>query len=131
MAEGLKNDMGKPPLSLISREANLREAEVLAFGARKYSTWNWSKGIEWSRVLDAALRHIAAYADGENFDEESGLNHLAHARCCISFLLDFAKEHPELDDRRPRPDLVPARRDSTKDVPRPNKDLPKVRKHAA
>lgn len=100
--EGLKYDSGKPPLSLISRRANEEEAKVLAFGANKYARWNWANGIAWSRILDAALRHIGAFADGENFDAETGLSHLAHARCCLGFLLDYEKEHPELDDRRPR-----------------------------
>ena len=37
--------------------------------------------------------------DGEDKDPESGLSHLAHAACCIMFLLEFEKTHPELDDR--------------------------------
>jgi hypothetical protein len=48
------------------------------------------------------MRHIGAYADGENLDGETGLSHLAHARCCLGFLLDYEVEHPELDDRRKR-----------------------------
>lgn len=100
--EGLKFDDGKPPLSLISRRANEQEARVLDFGRRKYNSWNWSLGMQWSRVLDAVMRHVAAYADGETFDPESGLSHLAHARCGLGFLLDYEESHPELDDRRPR-----------------------------
>ena len=102
VTEGLKFDKGKPPISWISRRANEQEAFVLAFGAEKYERWNWSKGMSWSRLLDAALRHLLAYADGENTDAESGLSHLAHARCDIGMLLDYEVEHPELDDRRPR-----------------------------
>jgi len=48
------------------------------------------------------LRHVYAYADGETLDLETGISHAAHARCGLAFLLDFEKEHPELDDRRPR-----------------------------
>jgi hypothetical protein len=111
---GSKFDGGKPPLSLISRYANDQEALVLAFGAMKYDRWNWARGLAWSRVLDAALRHLTAYADGEDVDPETGLSHLAHARCCTGFLLDYIKEHPELDDRRKRetvqgvPDMRPS-----------------------
>lgn len=102
---GRKDDSGKPPISLISRRAIEEEAKVMAFGREKYDAWNWSKGIAWSRVLDAVLRHVHAYCDGETFDPETGLSHAAHARAGLGFILDYEKEHPELDDRRPREDL--------------------------
>jgi len=100
---GTKHDQGKPPLSLVSREAIEQLAKVLAFGKSKYSAWNWAKGLEYSRVIDAAMRHLYAFADGENLDKESQLSHVAHAMCCCMFLLEYLKEHPELDDRRERP----------------------------
>jgi len=99
---GRKDDAGKPPMSLVSRRAMEEEAKVLDFGKRKYDAWNWSEGIAWSRCLDAVLRHVYAYCDGESLDPESGLSHLAHARCGLGFLLDFEQSHPELDDRRKR-----------------------------
>lgn len=99
---GRKNDKGKPPLALIPRRAVEKEAEVLEFGKNKYDSWNWASGIAWSRLLDAVLRHVYAYADGEDLDPESGISHLAHARCGLGFLLDYEQSHPELDDRRPR-----------------------------
>ena len=74
-------------------------AAVLKFGAIKYAEHNWRKGFTWSRPLAAAMRHITAFNDGEDKDPESGLSHLAHAACCIMFLLEFEKTHPELDDR--------------------------------
>lgn len=112
---GRKNDIGKSPLSLISRRANEVEGQVLAFGAKKYDPWNWAEGMKWSRVLNAALRHLYAFADREDVDPESGLSHLAHARCCVGFLLDYEVSHPELDDRRPRPNLPPVQSDTTID----------------
>lgn len=96
---GLKYDTGKPPMSLIDRHALEAIAQVLAFGANKYAAHNWRKGIQYSRLLDAALRHLYAFADGEDLDPESGLSHVAHAGCCIVFLLGMIQDHPELDDR--------------------------------
>lgn len=96
---GIKHNSGKPPLSWIPRAALVAEAQVLAHGALKYERDNWKKGLPWSEVLDASLRHIYAFVDGEDMDEESGLHHLAHARCELGFLLEFADTHPELDDR--------------------------------
>lgn len=96
---GIKHDAGKAPLGLIPRSALNAEAMVMAFGAEKYSRDNWRSGIRWSRLIDAALRHITAYNDGEDTDEETGLSHLAHARCCLAFLIEYAQTHPEMDDR--------------------------------
>jgi hypothetical protein len=98
-ALGIKHDQDKAPMSLLSREALEQTAQVLAFGKQKYAAHNWRNGFEWSRPLSAALRHILAFQDGEDRDPESGLSHLAHAMCCIMFLLEFEKTHPELDDR--------------------------------
>ena len=95
----LKFDDGKLPFHLLSTEAMNQTAAVLAFGAEKYAEHNWRKGFVWSRPLSAAMRHITAFNAGEDKDPESGLSHLAHAACCIMFLLEFEKTRKELDDR--------------------------------
>lgn len=95
----LKFDSGKPGMNLLSREALEQIALVMDFGKQKYDAHNWRKGFQWSRPLSAAMRHIMAFNDGEDKDPESGLSHLAHAACCIMFLLEFEKTHKDLDDR--------------------------------
>lgn len=95
----IKFDTDKLPLNLLSTEAMNQTAAVLKFGAQKYAEHNWRNGFVWSRPLAAAMRHLTAFNDGEDKDPESGLSHLAHAACCIMFLLEFEKTHPELDDR--------------------------------
>ena len=99
MGTALKFDQNKLPLHLLSTEAMNQTAAVLAFGAQKYAEHNWRNGFAWSRPLSAAMRHITAFNAGEDRDPESGLSHLAHAACCIMFLLEFEKTHPHLDDR--------------------------------
>jgi Domain of unknown function (DUF5664) len=42
---GTKFDFGKPPLDLISVEAQIQEAMVLDFGRKKYNAHNWRKDI--------------------------------------------------------------------------------------
>lgn len=96
---GNKYDDGKPPLSLLDRYALEQTAQVLAFGARKYDAHNWRGGIRYSRLSDAALRHLHAFIDGEDDDPESKLPHLAHAMCCVMFLLWTSRNRPDLDDR--------------------------------
>jgi hypothetical protein len=95
----MKFDQDKLPLHLLSTEAMNQTAAVLAFGAQKYAAHNWRAGFAWSRPLAAAMRHLTAFNDGEDRDPESGLSHLAHAACCIMFLLEFEKTHQHLDDR--------------------------------
>lgn len=76
--------------------------EVMAFGAEKYDSHNWRKGYEWSKSYAALMRHMTAHWDGETFDEESGLPHLAHAGCHITFMLTWLDEQGEggqFDDR--------------------------------
>jgi hypothetical protein len=97
--QAIKFDQDKLPLHLLSTEAMNQTAAVLAFGAQKYAEHNWREGFAWSRPLSAAMRHITAFNAGEDRDPESGLSHLAHAACCIMFLLEFEKTHPHLDDR--------------------------------
>lgn len=99
LGSALKFDQDKLPLHLLSTEALNQTAAVLKFGAQKYAEHNWRKGFAWSRPLSAALRHITAFNNGEDKDPESGLSHLAHAMCCIMFLIEFEKTHRELDDR--------------------------------
>jgi hypothetical protein len=97
-----KDDAGKPPISLIPTSALLAEARVMAKGREKYGAHNWRSGMKWSRVLDAALRHILAYADGQDIDDGeggSGESHLANARCCLAFLIEYAEKGLGEDDR--------------------------------
>lgn len=96
---GIKRDTGKPPMALLDRYALEQIAQVLGFGASKYERDNWRKGIRYTRLVDAMLRHAFAIADGEDIDPESGLPHAAHIGCCTMFLLWMMRFRPDLDDR--------------------------------
>jgi len=99
MSEGLKYDTGKVPLELLPPEALIEIAKVLAFGAEKYGRHNWRKGMAWSRLVGAILRHLFAWMLGEDKDPESGLSHLAHAGCDILFLMSYEIQGSGTDDR--------------------------------
>lgn len=88
MTEGIKYDASKPRWSLIPQGTLEEVIKVLEYGANKYSPDNWKKVPEMEvRYYDAAMRHIDAYWQGEYLDEESGQPHLAHAVCCLMFLM--------------------------------------------
>ena len=74
---------------------------VFTYGAVKYADNNWMKGLKWSDVYEASLRHQLDFWDGMDLDDDSRLEHLAHAFWGLGILLYYA-HHPEykqFDDR--------------------------------
>jgi Domain of unknown function (DUF5664) len=96
---GVKDDSEKPRTDLLSPIAVLGVASVLGFGAKKYVAHNWRKGLAWSRLIGAVLRHTLAFMGGEDLDPESGLPHVDHLACCAHFLQEHYRLRKELDDR--------------------------------
>lgn len=94
-----KHDQPKVRVDLLPVTSLEEISKVLAFGAAKYGDYNWAKGMKWSRLYAAALRHLFAWFAGQDKDEESGLRHLAHAGCCILFLLHYDVYSIGEDDR--------------------------------
>lgn len=92
---------GRKPqrLELVPVEPLLQIAEVYDFGARKYDDHNWRKGYDWSLSYGAAMRHLLAFWNGQDRDDESGLPHVAHAAFHLLALLYFMEHHRALDDR--------------------------------
>lgn len=85
-----KADAGKPQLSLVPMQILNAIARVREYGNRKYGDpENW-KTVAPSRYRDAMLRHAVAYIQDPNgVDEESGLPHLWHLACNVSFLVEM------------------------------------------
>lgn len=98
-ALGRKDDSGKVRMELLPPEMLSATAAVLTFGAKKYEDRNWEKGMKWSRVYGALLRHLNAWWGGERTDLETGMSHLWHASCCIAFLVAYEQRQTGEDDR--------------------------------
>lgn len=96
----IKLDTGKASFDLLPATALAAVSKVLEFGAEKYSPWNWHKGFLWLRLWNAATRHLFAWVTGEDRDPETGLSHIAHAACCLLFLLAHEEENLGTDNRR-------------------------------
>ena len=97
--EAKKFDAGKPRMDLLPFESLEEVAKVYTMGAVKYGDHNWRKGMQWSRVFAAILRHLFAYWMGEDVDKESGLSHVAHACWGCLTLISYAKTNTGTDDR--------------------------------
>ena len=94
------DDEGKDPLAWIPWAAVTDLARVQMYGQIKYGDFNnYRKGLEVSRNLSCALRHIRDYLGGINEDPESELSPLAHALCRIAFVLQNIHDGVEIDDR--------------------------------
>lgn len=96
---GKKHDQGKVQMDLLPVRFLEEVAGVLTFGAKKYDPYNWSKGIKFSRLFAALLRHVYAFWKGESNDPETGLSHLAHATCCLAFMFELMLIDKQWDDR--------------------------------
>ena len=85
-----KADKGKAQLTLVPRRIIWDIAAIRMYGNIKYGDpENW-RTVEVSRYRDAAFRHFLAYLDDPDaVDEESGLPHLWHLACNISFLCEM------------------------------------------
>ena len=73
--------------SLVPVSATKGIAKVFTFGAEKYGENNW-QNVSKDRIYSALMRHIEAWRDGENRDNESGLLHLEHAICNLAMLVE-------------------------------------------
>jgi hypothetical protein len=101
------DDPKKLPMWLVPVTFIRAVAAVLGYGQKKYAANNWRKGMAWSEVYSALQRHLTAWLEGEENDEESGLSHLWHAACCLAFLIEYAafrNLYGRFDDRFKRPE---------------------------
>ena len=85
---------GKGRYDLITPLGLKRLAIVMEKGAKKYEARNWEKGMEFSRLLDSAQRHLEQFKMGLT-DED----HLAHAAFNIFAIQHFQElGRTDLDD---------------------------------
>lgn len=91
--DGIKYDHGKPMMGLLLRDfasALSKVGEVTTFGAAKYAPSNWLHVEDAERrYLDAMCRHLFADLRGIENDEESQMEHLAHAAWCLLAVLEL------------------------------------------
>lgn len=111
---------GKLRKDLIPKELMDELAKVYTMGAEKYTTYNedgtiaddgannWRKGLSWKQTIGAMRRHLDKMEGGEDFDKDwpkelidkyGPTYHLANVAWGCATLLNFYKNHPELDDR--------------------------------
>lgn len=100
LVEGTKYDNGKPKYSTVPIHAMNQVMQAFTYGANKYEAYNYSKGMDYTRYIDATLRHINAWLLGEDIDE-SGNTHLSHAVASLMMLMDNIAIGSGTDNRNP------------------------------
>lgn len=90
---GTKYDGAKLRYDLLPMGPLDQVVKVLTYGALKYAPDNWQQVPDAkNRYYAAAMRHLSAWKQGEANDSESDVSHLAHAACCMLFLLHFSAD---------------------------------------
>ena len=95
----LRFNSGKHRMTLIPASFGRYTAAVLEYGAIKYDANNWRRGGDWTQILDSLQRHIDAFREGEDFDKESGLPHVAHINFGAMVLTEFFDKNIGTDTR--------------------------------
>lgn len=111
-AGGYKLDGGKARWELAPFDAFEAMVNVLTWavdkktrGDRAYPERNWERGMAWSRVFGAMIRHAWKWWLGKmtgrsTVDEESGMSHMWHAFTCAGFLVTYeSRGMTDFDDR--------------------------------
>lgn len=98
-----------PMLSVLPPASLIAEAAALQYGAYEapkkdgtfgYGPYNWrDQPIEAMVYIDACLRHIDVWVDGEEAATDSLLHHLWHAKATLGILIDAIENKTWIDDR--------------------------------
>ncbi len=93
----------KAPLSVIPVPVLMELGLALQEGALKYGAYNWrTTKIVSSAYYNAALRHLFAWHEGEDTDQDSGLSHITKAIAGLTVLRDAMIQNQVTDDRPPK-----------------------------
>lgn len=91
----------KLPLHLWPATATAMGSVGFLNGLLKYGRANFRAiGIRASVYVDAAERHLKAWFEGEEFDPDDDVPHLAAALACIAIIVDARAAGKMVDDRQ-------------------------------
>ena len=100
----IKDDGSTPnPVKITGEQISPEEAkdlEVVSSGAN-----NWKGGLKYTEVCESLQRHLNAFLEGEDNDNESGISHVGHILCNAMFLSYMTQLRTDLDDRFNDPNL--------------------------
>jgi hypothetical protein len=96
----------KLQLGLVPFAFQALTALALTDGKYKYGAHNWTiGGVRASIYIDAAMRHLQRWNNGQENDPDSNVHNLGHAAACLAILLDAEARGVLRDDRPPAMDF--------------------------
>jgi len=92
-----------PPASIIGEALAMQYGAFeapRADGTKGYGPYNWrEQNIEAMTYVDAAMRHLMSWVDGEEVARDSLIGHLNHAKATIGILIDAIENGTWIDNR--------------------------------
>lgn len=83
-------------------------AMAMMDGAAKYGPYNWrDKSVRAEIYVDAAMRHLMAWQEGQEVADDSKVHHLGHVIACCAILLDAQANGNLIDDRPKNKGFLP------------------------
>lgn len=102
-------EIGNPKVGAASKKyslrymplsANIEANRALENGAEKYGLCNWrDTNVKASVYIDAALRHIAQWQEGQEQASDSTVHNLGHAMASLAIIIDAQAQGVLIDDR--------------------------------
>lgn len=106
---GDTSEIGNPKVGAASKKyslrylplaANIEVNRALENGAVKYGLCNWrDTNVKASVYIDAALRHIAQWQEGQEDASDSTVHNLGHAMASLAIIIDAQAQGVLIDDR--------------------------------
>lgn len=93
----------KAPISTVSGAFMMAVGAAMLEGGLKYGRHNYRRvGVRASVYVDALVRHMISYWEGEDIDPDSGVHHVIKAAACAAVLYDAIVTGKFTDDRPPK-----------------------------
>lgn len=95
----------KPGLHLNPLSAAIAQWEAQFDGALKYGEVNWrDQPVEAMTYIDAAMRHLRLYENGEKYARDTKVQNLGAVMACCAILIDAELHGALIDNRKPSPE---------------------------
>lgn len=92
--------IAKPSFTAIPGSALIHLGQAMENGRQKYGLYNWrEKEVRADVYVNAAMRHLWSWWDGEERAKDSSVQHLGHVMACCAILLDAIETGKLVDDR--------------------------------
>jgi len=90
----------KVPLLNVTSTAKVLTAICMQDGEERYGPYNWRHTPIQARIyLEAAMRHLDALIDGEDYDQQSGKPHIGYALATLMIYADSWINNSLVDNR--------------------------------